>query len=95
MLEEKKDDLQLNEEFGKPLNNFIGEKLDDKELNNDNNDYFNTLKNYIDDNDSVKNKMIYKNDKNNLINDAKIIRSLSQLSYRILNYFLYVNLFFE
>jgi hypothetical protein len=84
----------LDEEFGKPLNNFIGEKLDDKELNNDNNDYFNTLKNYIDDNDSVKNKMIYKNDKNNLINDAKIIRSLSQLSYRILNYFLYVNLFF-
>ena len=40
-------------------------------------------------------KGIYKNDKNNLINDAKIIRSLSQLSYRILNYFLYVNLFFS
>ena len=37
---------------------------------------------------------IYIGDKNSFINDMKIIRNLSQISYRILNYILYINLFF-
>jgi hypothetical protein len=39
-------------------------------------------------------KGIYKGDKSNFINDMKLIRHLSQISYRILNYILYTNLFF-
>ena len=39
-------------------------------------------------------KGIYICDKNSFLNDMKIIRNLSQISYRILNYILYVNLFF-
>jgi hypothetical protein len=39
-------------------------------------------------------KGIYKGDKSNFINDMKLIRYLSQISYRILNYILYTNLFF-
>jgi len=45
--------------------------------------------------DKLKNeKGIYKTDKNNFRNTNKIIRNLSQISYRLLNYILYINLFF-
>ena len=39
-------------------------------------------------------KGIYINNKNNLINDMKTVRNLSQISFRVLNYILYTNLFF-
>jgi mRNA-degrading endonuclease HigB of HigAB toxin-antitoxin module len=42
-----------------------------------------------------KEKGIYICDKNSFINDMNIIRNLSQISYRILNYILYSNLFFS
>ena len=41
-----------------------------------------------------KEKGICINDKNNFRNDNKIIRNLSQVSYRLLNYILYCHLFF-
>ena len=41
-----------------------------------------------------KEKGVYITDKNSLINDTKVIRNLSQISYRILNYILYTHLFF-
>ena len=47
---------------------------------------------YIDPIQNVKG--IYITDKNNFKNDKKIVRNLSQISYRLLNYILYVNLFF-
>ena len=39
-------------------------------------------------------KGIFKADKNNFRNDNKIVRNLSQISYRLLNYILYIHLFF-
>ena len=42
----------------------------------------------------IEEKGIYITDKNNFKNDKKIIRNLSQISYRILNYILYIHLFF-
>ena len=42
-----------------------------------------------------KEKGIYICDKNSFINDMNVIRNLSQISYRILNYILYSNLFFS
>ena len=39
-------------------------------------------------------KGIFKTDENGFKNDNKIIRNLSQVSYRLLNYILYMNLFF-
>ena len=39
-------------------------------------------------------KGVYITDKNNFKNDKKIIRNLSQTSYRLLNYILYTHLFF-
>ena len=45
--------------------------------------------------DSLKNeKGIYRTDQNNFRNTNKIIRNLSQISYRLLNFILYINLFF-
>ena len=46
-------------------------------------------------NNSIENeKGVYITDRNNFINDDKIIRNLSQISYRLLNYILYSHLFF-
>ena len=39
-------------------------------------------------------KGIFKIDKNNFKNDIKVVRNLSQVSYRLLNYILYTHLFF-
>ena len=39
-------------------------------------------------------KGIFKIDKNNFKNDDKVVRNLSQVSYRLLNYILYTHLFF-
>ena len=39
-------------------------------------------------------KGVYITDKNNFKNDKKIVRNLSQVSYRLLNYILYTHLFF-
>jgi len=39
-------------------------------------------------------KGVFKSDENNFKNDKKIIRNLSQISYRLLNYILYIHLFF-
>jgi len=39
-------------------------------------------------------KGVLKTDKNNFKNDDKVVRNLSQVSYRILNYILYTHLFF-
>ena len=41
-----------------------------------------------------KEKGIFKTDKNSFKNNNKIIRNLSQISYRLLNYILYTHLFF-
>ena len=50
-------------------------------------------KNYV--NPLFKNeKGVYTTDKNNFINDEKVIRNLSPISYRLLNYILYTHLFF-
>ena len=57
ILEEKKEDLKLDEEFIRALNNFISKELSDRDLNNDNNDYFNNIKNFIDENDSIQRKI--------------------------------------
>ena len=44
---------------------------------------------------SIKNeKGIYKTDENSFKSDEKIVRNLSQISYRLLNYILYAHLFF-
>ena len=49
--------------------------------------------NYID--NSFRNeKGIYCSNKNSFKNDKKIVRNLSQVSYRLLNYILYIHLFF-
>jgi hypothetical protein len=42
----------------------------------------------------INEKGIYKADKNGFKNDEKIIRNLSQISYRLLNFILYSHLFF-
>ena len=39
-------------------------------------------------------KGVFKTDENNFKSDNKIIRNLSQISYRLLNYILYIHLFF-
>ena len=41
-----------------------------------------------------KEKGIYKTDENSFKSDEKIVRNLSQISYRLLNYILYIHLFF-
>ena len=45
-------------------------------------------------NSQKEEKGIFKIDKNNFKNDDKVVRNLSQVSYRLLNYILYTHLFF-
>ena len=52
------------------------------------------LKEKIIDKSQEDEKGIFIGDKNNFKNEMKIVRNLSQISYRILNYILYSNLFF-
>jgi len=58
ILEDNKENLQLDKEFDKALNNFINKNLNEREINNDNNDYFNKIKKYMDENDSIKEKIV-------------------------------------
>ena len=46
-------------------------------------------------NSQKEEKGIFKIDKNNFKNDDKVVRNLSQVSYRLLNYILYTHLFFS
>ena len=49
---------------------------------------------YIMNDKNIKKGIFTNNDKNNFRNDEKIIRNLSQITFRILNYILYSHLFF-
>ena len=74
-------------------------KKDDLKRDKINNINYMTLKNfkeYIVNSGEFqkKEKGIFKTDKNSFKNNNKIIRNLSQISYRLLNYILYTHLFF-
>lgn len=58
ILEEKKEDLKLDGEFIKVLNNFINKELNERDLNNENNDYLKNIQNYLDENESIRNKIV-------------------------------------
>jgi len=81
ILEEKKEELKLDEEFDKALFNFT-DKLNERDLNNNNIDYYNKIKKFMEDNESIKEAIIMKayelidKDKDEETNCGEIMRKM-------------------
>ena len=87
ILEEKKEELKLDLEFTKALNNFLLKELNDKQADNDNSEFIKELVDFINDEDSIREKIMeiaYKLIDDNKTEDANcrdIIERMYETNY--------------
>ena len=58
ILQERRDDLKLNDEFKKALKNFLNNELSGRQFFVDSNDYINEILNYMDEEYTIKEKIM-------------------------------------